>query len=86
MPESVLEDVAGVPGVAEAVGDVLGYAQIVDPTTAPFVPWRAVGMEGRSGQVLVAGSYSSALPIVPHVDGAPSPPNTYSRPFTAAAP
>ena len=33
MPGSVLEDVAAVPGVARANGDVLGYAQIVDPAT-----------------------------------------------------
>ena len=31
MPESVLQDVAAVPGVAQANGDVIGYAQIVDP-------------------------------------------------------
>jgi putative ABC transport system permease protein len=33
MPEEVLDAVRAVPGVAEATGDVLGYAQIVDPTT-----------------------------------------------------
>ena len=33
MPESVLQDVEAVPGVAEANGDVIGYAQIVDPST-----------------------------------------------------
>ncbi len=33
MPESVLEQVRGVPGVARAEGDVVGYAQIVDPAT-----------------------------------------------------
>ena len=37
MPESVLEDVAGVPGVARAVGDVIGYAQIVDPATGKVI-------------------------------------------------
>jgi putative ABC transport system permease protein len=37
MPESVLEDVRGVPGVAEAVGDVIGYAQVVDPATGKVI-------------------------------------------------
>jgi putative ABC transport system permease protein len=37
MPESVLADVEAVPGVAQAVGDVLGYAQIVDPTTGKVI-------------------------------------------------
>ena len=37
MPESVLEDVDAVPGVARAVGDVLGYAQIVDPDTGKVI-------------------------------------------------
>jgi putative ABC transport system permease protein len=37
MPASVLEDVAAVPGVARAVGDVLGYAQIVDPATGKVI-------------------------------------------------
>jgi putative ABC transport system permease protein len=37
MPESVLEEVQGVPGVVEAVGDVLGYAQIVDPATGKII-------------------------------------------------
>ena len=32
-PESVLDEVAAVPGVAIAVGDVQGYAQMVDPAT-----------------------------------------------------
>ena len=33
MPEAVLDDVAAVPGVAIAAGDVQGYAQMVDPAT-----------------------------------------------------
>src|SRR3990170_626757 len=33
MPQSVLTVVQRVPGVAEAVGDVVGYAQVVDPAT-----------------------------------------------------
>ncbi|MGH2629045.1 MAG: ABC transporter permease [Actinomycetota bacterium] len=33
MPESVLDDVRAVPGVAAAAGDVQGYAQMVDPAT-----------------------------------------------------
>ena len=37
MPESVLATVESVPGVARAVGDVLGYAQIVDPTTGKVI-------------------------------------------------
>ena len=37
MPESVLAAVEGVPGVARAVGDVLGYAQIVDPVTGKVI-------------------------------------------------
>ena len=37
MPESVLDDVASAPGVARAVGDVLGYAQVVDPATGKVI-------------------------------------------------
>ena len=37
IPESVLADVEAVPGVAEAVGDVIGYAQIVDPATGKVI-------------------------------------------------
>jgi putative ABC transport system permease protein len=37
MPESVLADVRGVPGVARAEGDVVGYAQIVDPATGKVI-------------------------------------------------
>lgn len=37
IPESVLGEVQDVPGVAEAVGDVLGYAQIVDPATGKII-------------------------------------------------
>ena len=37
IPESVLADVADVPGVAQAVGDVVGYAQIVDPATGKVI-------------------------------------------------
>ena len=37
MPEAVLETVAGVPGVQRAEGDVIGYAQIVDPSTGKVV-------------------------------------------------
>jgi len=33
VPEQVLADVLSVPGVATAVGDVQGYAQMVDPAT-----------------------------------------------------
>src|SRR5512132_130453 len=37
MAESVLADVQTVPGVARADGDVLGYAQIVDPETGKVI-------------------------------------------------
>jgi len=37
MPESVLAEVEVVPGVARAVGDVIGYAQIVDPRTGDVI-------------------------------------------------
>jgi len=37
LPESVLSDIQAVDGVREAVGDVLGYAQIVDPNTGKVV-------------------------------------------------
>ncbi|MEX2204109.1 MAG: ABC transporter permease [Actinomycetota bacterium] len=37
MPASVLDDVAAVPGVTQAVGDVIGYAQIVDPATGKVI-------------------------------------------------
>ena len=33
VPESLLDDVLAVPGVAAAAGDVQGYAQMVDPAT-----------------------------------------------------
>ena len=37
MPESVLDQVRDVPGVARAEGDVVGYAQIVDPATGKVI-------------------------------------------------
>jgi putative ABC transport system permease protein len=37
MPESVLQQVRSVDGVKEAEGDVLGYAQIVDPKTGKII-------------------------------------------------
>lgn len=54
IPESVLADVQGVPGVAEAVGDVLGYAQIVDPATGKVIgtfgpPTAASAWNGLNG-------------------------------------
>jgi putative ABC transport system permease protein len=60
MPESVQEDVASVPGVAEAVGDVLGYAQIVDPTTGKVIgtfgpPTAASGWNDLNGFILKPG-------------------------------
>jgi putative ABC transport system permease protein len=37
MPGSLLAEVAAVQGVAQAVGDVVGYAQIVDPATGKVI-------------------------------------------------
>ncbi|HYG71410.1 MAG TPA: FtsX-like permease family protein, partial [Actinomycetota bacterium] len=37
MPESVVADIAEIDGVAQATGDVLGYAQIVDPATGEAI-------------------------------------------------
>ncbi|HEX6331695.1 MAG TPA: ABC transporter permease [Actinomycetota bacterium] len=37
LPESVLADVEAVPGVERAIGDVLGFAQIVDPETGKVI-------------------------------------------------
>jgi putative ABC transport system permease protein len=37
MPESLLDAVRSVDGVKEAIGDVLGYAQIVDPDTGKVI-------------------------------------------------
>jgi putative ABC transport system permease protein len=37
LPQAVLADVESVPGVARAVGDVLGFAQIVDPETGKVI-------------------------------------------------
>jgi putative ABC transport system permease protein len=37
LPESVLADVEAVPGVVRAVGDVIGFAQIVDPETGKVI-------------------------------------------------
>jgi putative ABC transport system permease protein len=37
MPESVLGDVEAVPGVSAAYGDVIGYAQMVDPSTGKVI-------------------------------------------------
>ncbi|MGA9162553.1 MAG: FtsX-like permease family protein [Actinomycetota bacterium] len=60
MPEPVLNDVEGVPGVARAVGDVLGYAQIVDPTTGKVIgtfgpPTAASGWNDLNGFTLKPG-------------------------------
>ena len=67
MPESVLSDVADVPGVSQAVGDVLGYAQIVDPTTGKVIgtfgpPTAASGWNDLNGFTLKPGG---ALPSGP---------------------
>jgi putative ABC transport system permease protein len=62
VPEDLVEEVAGVEGVASAVGEVTGYAQLVDPNTgepietagAPAIgsSWNPVsgGFDVRSGQ------------------------------------
>ena len=61
MPESVLSTVEDVPGVQEAVGDVLGYAQIVDPATGKVIgtfgpPTAAVSWNTLSGFTIESGS------------------------------
>jgi putative ABC transport system permease protein len=60
MPGSVLEQVAAVPGVARAVGDVIGYAQIVDPATGKVIgtfgpPTAASSWNDLSGFTLKPG-------------------------------
>jgi putative ABC transport system permease protein len=60
MPESVLDEVASVPGVAQAVGDVIGYAQIVDPATDKVIgtfgpPTAASGWNDLNGFTLKPG-------------------------------
>jgi len=61
MPESVLSTVEDVPGVQEAVGDVLGYAQIVDPATGKVIgtfgpPTAAASWNTLSGFTIESGS------------------------------
>jgi putative ABC transport system permease protein len=61
MPESVLPTVESVPGVAEAVGDVIGYAQIVDPATGKVIgtfgpPTAAASWNTLSGFTIESGS------------------------------
>ena len=60
IPESVLADVAAVPGVARAVGDVVGYAQVVDPATGKVIgtfgpPTAASGWNDLNGFTLEPG-------------------------------
>src|ERR687898_283941 len=60
MPDSVLSTVEQVPGVARAVGDVLGYAQIVDPATGKVIgtfgpPTAAASWNTLTGFTLEAG-------------------------------
>ena len=61
MPESVLSTVEDVPGVREAVGDVIGYAQIVDPATGKVIgtfgpPTAAASWSTLSGFTIESGS------------------------------
>jgi putative ABC transport system permease protein len=61
MPESVLSTVEAVPGVQEAVGDVIGYAQIVDPATGKVIgtfgpPTAAASWNTLSGFTIESGS------------------------------
>src|ERR671919_1311255 len=60
MPDSVRSTVEQVPGVARAVGDVLGYAQIVDPGTGKVIgtfgpPTAAASWNTLTGFTLEAG-------------------------------
>jgi putative ABC transport system permease protein len=60
MPDSVLPTVEQVPGVARAVGDVLGYAQIVNPDTGKVIgtfgpPTAAASWNTLTGFTLEAG-------------------------------
>jgi putative ABC transport system permease protein len=60
MPATVLDTVAGVEGVERAVGDVIGYAQIVDPTTGKVIgtfgpPTAASGWNDVNGFTLEPG-------------------------------
>ena len=60
MPESVLDQVRGVDGVARAEGDVLGYAQIVNPDTGKVIgtfgpPTAASSWNDLSGFTLQPG-------------------------------
>ncbi|HJS27570.1 MAG TPA: FtsX-like permease family protein [Actinomycetota bacterium] len=60
IPASVLPEVEAVPGVSRAVGDVLGYAQIVDPATGDVIgtigpPTAASGWNDLNGFTLEPG-------------------------------
>ncbi|HEY7659521.1 MAG TPA: FtsX-like permease family protein [Actinomycetota bacterium] len=75
MPESVLGEVQAVPGVAEAVGDVLGYAQIVDPTTGKVIgtlgpPTAASGWNDVNGFTLRPGGSPPSGPDQVVIDAA----------------
>ena len=67
LPESVIADVEAVPGVAQAVGDVLGFAQIVDPETGKVIgtfgpPTAASSWNDLSGFTVAAGGRPPAGP------------------------
>ena len=75
MPESVLADVQAVPGVARAVGDVVGYAQIVDPTTGKVIgtfgpPTAASGWNDLNGFELKPGGSPPSGPDQVVIDAA----------------
>jgi putative ABC transport system permease protein len=61
VPEDLVEDVAVIPGVATAVGEVTGYAQLVDPNTGDPIstqgpPTLGVSWNPSSGLVMRTGS------------------------------
>jgi putative ABC transport system permease protein len=63
MPESVLERVRSVDGVMEAEGDVLGYAQIVDPKTGKVI--------GTFGPPTAASAWNDLNGFTLRPDGSP---------------
>lgn len=64
LPESVVADVEAVPGVVRAVGDVLGFAQIIDPETGKVI--------GTLGPPTAASSWNDLSGF--HIDPGGRPP------------